>query len=75
MDDHTHIEIYQDENSQWYWRFQDGDGNILATSSESYQERMDCENTLAVVFGSVMLVGDRVVSVNRKHDTIPVGRL
>lgn len=78
MDDRTRIEIYRDKRNLWRWRFQDGTGKILATSSASYQERVDCENSLAVIFGSMKLGGgrgDRMVAVNRKYDTIPVDHL
>ena len=74
MDDHTHIEIYQDEKSRWRWRFCD-DGMVITTSSESYEKKSSCEISLAIHFGSVMIEKDRMVSVQRKYDTIPVDYL
>ena len=73
MDDHTHIEIYRDEKSRWRWRFCD-DWKVI-TTSESYEKQSGCEISLALHFGSVMIEEGRVVSVQRKYDTIPVDYL
>jgi uncharacterized protein YegP (UPF0339 family) len=35
------FEVYQDKKGEWRWRLKHANGNILATSSESYKAKAD----------------------------------
>jgi len=43
------FELYKDKSGQFRWRFVSTNGRILATSSESYKNKADCENGIELV--------------------------
>ncbi len=43
------FEIYQDAKSEWRWRFKAASGNIIATASEGYVHKKDCEHSIELV--------------------------
>ncbi len=36
------FECYQDNKSEWRWRFVSGNGRIIAVTSEGYRSESDC---------------------------------
>jgi uncharacterized protein YegP (UPF0339 family) len=44
------LEFYKDEAGEFRWRLIAHNGNILATSSEGYKNRADCESIAESIF-------------------------
>jgi uncharacterized protein YegP (UPF0339 family) len=48
---HDVVEFYQDVQGEWRWRAKNGDnGNIVADSSEGYENKEDCESAAHDLF-------------------------
>jgi uncharacterized protein YegP (UPF0339 family) len=43
------FELYRDKAGEYRWRFVSGNGRIIATSSEGYQKKTDCEHGIDLV--------------------------
>jgi hypothetical protein len=43
------FETYQDNKSEWRWRFVAGNGRIIAVASEGYRSEADCLNGIRIV--------------------------
>jgi uncharacterized protein YegP (UPF0339 family) len=43
------FEVYQDESDEWRWRLKAGNSEIIATSSEGYVSKNDCDAGVALV--------------------------
>ncbi|MEY2926668.1 MAG: hypothetical protein RL367_1145 [Pseudomonadota bacterium] len=46
------FELYKDKKSEFRWRLRHTNGNILATSSESYKARASANKCIGIVKGS-----------------------
>lgn len=44
--------MYRDANSQYRWRYIATNGRIIADSAESYHNKTDCLNGIAIMKGS-----------------------
>lgn len=44
------IQMFKDKRGKWRWRFIVNNGNIIATSSESYHNFEDAERAIHIVF-------------------------
>ncbi len=45
----ANFEIYQDTQGDYCWRFQANNGKILATSDESFHNRLNCEHAIILL--------------------------
>jgi uncharacterized protein YegP (UPF0339 family) len=43
------FELYKDTAGEFRWRFVAANGNIIATSSEGYKAKVDCQNGINLV--------------------------
>ena len=43
------FEVYKDNAGEWRWRFQASNSKIIATSSEGYVNKQDCEHGIDLV--------------------------
>ena len=43
------FEIYKDRSGEWRWRLRAHNGKIIADSSESYGNKLDCERGIELV--------------------------
>lgn len=43
------FELYRDNRGEWRWRLVAGNGKIIATSGEGYQNKSDCLHTVGLV--------------------------
>ena len=43
------FELYKDNAGEYRWRFLAGNGQILATSSEGYKAKSDCQHCIDLV--------------------------
>jgi uncharacterized protein YegP (UPF0339 family) len=43
------FELYKDKAGEFRWRFVAANGRIIATSSESYKAKGDCQNGIDLV--------------------------
>lgn len=43
------FEMYQDKAGEWRWRFKAGNGQIIATASESYKQKKSCEHSIELI--------------------------
>lgn len=48
----NYYQLYKDANQQWRWRFVASNGRIIAVSSESYYNKSDCLNGIALMKAS-----------------------
>ena len=39
-------QMYKDKRGEWRWRFRSSNGRIIATASESYKNKADCQNSI-----------------------------
>ncbi|MCX7900355.1 MAG: DUF1508 domain-containing protein [Methylocystis sp.] len=46
------FELYKDAKGEYRWRLKALNGNIIATSSEGYKTKGDCEHAIKLVQGS-----------------------
>jgi uncharacterized protein len=44
-----YFQIYQDQKSEWRWRFVSDNGRIIAVSSEAYSSRVNCEASITIM--------------------------
>lgn len=42
-------QMYKGERGEWRWRFKASNGRIIATSSESYARKADCELSIQLM--------------------------
>jgi uncharacterized protein YegP (UPF0339 family) len=49
MADVSYFYIYKDSAGQWRWRFTAKNGKIIAMSSESYHNLVDCEHSVSLI--------------------------
>ena len=45
----AHFELYKDNASEYRWRFVSTNGRIIATSSEGYKAKGDCQNGIDLI--------------------------
>lgn len=45
----ANFEIYQDEQSNFRWRFQANNGKTLAVSEEGFHNRLNCEHSIILL--------------------------
>ena len=45
----TMFQAYQDNGGLWRWRFVASNNRTLADSGESYSDRLECEDAIAIV--------------------------
>ena len=45
------FELYKDNAGEYRWRFVSSNGRILATSSEGYTKKGDCQNGIELIKG------------------------
>ncbi len=45
------FELYKDKKGEFRWRFISSNGRILATPSEGYKKKVDCQNGIALIKG------------------------
>lgn len=45
----SYFYIYKDISKQWRWRFTAKNGKIIAISSESYHNLLDCEHSVKLM--------------------------
>jgi uncharacterized protein len=43
------FELYRDNAGEYRWRFVSSNGRIIATSSEGYQKRGDCQDGIDLI--------------------------
>ncbi len=43
------FELYKDNAGEYRWRFVSGNGRIIATSSEGYKAKGDCQNGIELI--------------------------
>ena len=43
------FELYKDKAGEYRWRFVSGNGRIIATSSEGYKAKGDCQNGIELI--------------------------
>ncbi|GLK83486.1 YegP family protein [Ancylobacter defluvii] len=44
--------MYKDVQNKWRWTYHAVNGEAIAVSSESYNRRVDCENSINIMKGS-----------------------
>lgn len=60
--------VYQDERQEWRWRFTGSNSKIIATSSESYHNLVDCEHAIDLLkqnAANAAILGDVIYKKNR----------
>ncbi len=45
----AHFELYKDNANEFRWRFVATNGRIIATSSEGYKAKSDCQNGIDLI--------------------------
>ena len=45
----SRFELYKDKAGKFRWRFIASNGRIIATSSESYERKIDCNNSINLI--------------------------
>jgi uncharacterized protein len=45
----TQFQVYVDKAGEFRWRFLAANGQVIATSSEGYKNKADCEHGLGLV--------------------------
>ena len=48
------VDVYRDDAGEWRWRVKASNGNIIATSSESYKNEADAVNGAAITLDALM---------------------
>jgi uncharacterized protein len=43
------FELYQDKSGEWRWRLKSGNGQVIATGGESYENKSGAENGIEAV--------------------------
>jgi uncharacterized protein YegP (UPF0339 family) len=49
---HGYYEVYQDRSNGWRWRYVSLNGRIISDSGESYFNKTDCLNGIAIMKAS-----------------------
>lgn len=50
----SRFELYKDRAGEWRWRFVMSNNKIIATSSEGYQRKSGCINSIAIIAAKAM---------------------